>query len=221
MTMQADRLFEVGSTLVRRDVFRGKVWTAWQCRVVADSGDQLALARWPGVPGLVPTTLLRSREDSRAKAIRTLAAGSWELGNCTWQHTTALILMLPGAYFSVNLFFRGNDFAEWYVNFERPFRRTPAGVDTLDLLLDLVIGPDRSYRWKDEDEYRQGRQLGIITDAEHRQVQRAREEVIALLQHGTGPFAEHWLTWRPAPEWATPSLPADAASFPSPAGERA
>ena len=48
----------------------------------------------------------------------------------------------------------------WYANFERPFQRTPIGIDTFDLLLDLVIEPDSSYRWKDEGEYRLGRQLG-------------------------------------------------------------
>jgi hypothetical protein len=41
--------------------------------------------------------------------------------------------------------------AHWYVNFQRPMRRTAIGFDTFDLLLDLVIAPDLSrWDWKDE-----------------------------------------------------------------------
>lgn len=218
MTMRAGQ-FEVGATVVRRDVFGGRVWTAGPGRVVADSDELLALARWPGVQRLVPTTLLHmANGSSRARALLTLATGTWELGKRTWRGTTTLNLMLPGAYFSVSLFFRDDDFAMWYVNFERPYRRTAIGIDTFDLLLDLVIDPDLSYRWKDEDEYRQGRKLGIITDAEHHQVQQARELVLALFEQGTGPFAEHWRTWRRSPEWPIPSLPAVATSFPVSSG---
>ncbi|MBE1609107.1 DUF402 domain-containing protein [Actinopolymorpha pittospori] len=175
----------------------------------------LALARWPGVQGLVATESLHLADtSSRAEALTALASGRWELGKRTWQGTTTLNLMLPGSYFSVILFFRDNDFARWYVNFERPYRRTEIGIDTLDLLLDLVIDPDLSFRWKDEDEYRQGRRLGIITDAEHHRVKQARDQVIALFEQRTGPFAEHWQSWRRSAEWPTPTLPTNVMDVP-------
>ncbi|MGW5360868.1 DUF402 domain-containing protein [Actinopolymorpha pittospori] len=214
MTTQAER-FEVGTTAVRRDVFRGRVWTAGPGRVAADTDELLALARWPGVQRLVATASLDlAGESSRTQALPALASGTWGLGKRTWQDTTALNLMLPGSYFSVILFFRDDDFAKWYVNFERPYRRTEIGIDTFDLLLDLVIDPDLSFRWKDEDEYRQGRRLGIITDAEHRRVEQAREQVIALFNQRTGPFAEHWQSWRRSAEWSTPTLPANVMDVP-------
>jgi hypothetical protein len=66
---------------------------------------------------------------------------------------------------------------------------------------DLVIAHDLSPRWKDEDEYAQCRRLGIVSDAEHRQVQQAREQVIGLFEQPTGPFEDRWQAWRPDPSW--------------------
>ena len=43
-------------------------------------------------------------------------------------------------------------FAGWYVNLQKPFRRTARGFETMDLMLDLVVEVDRSWWWKDEDE---------------------------------------------------------------------
>lgn len=115
---------------------------------------------------------------------------------------------MPGAYFSVDFFFGDvGDLVMWYVNFERPFQRTPIGIDTFDLLLDLVIEPGGSYRWKDEGEYAHARRLGIIGDDEHRQLQKARAHVITLLDQRTGPFDERWLTWQREACWPLPTLP--------------
>lgn len=204
----------MGSTAVRRDVFRGKVWTATPFRVVEDAGDVLALALWPGVRRLAPAhqaALLSARRDEvvRDVALPGLAAGVWELAMWTWTTHTKLSLLLPGTYFSVDLYFRdGSDLLRWYVNFERPFQRTAIGIDTFDLLLDLVIDPDGSYAWKDGGEYAQGRRLGIVSDDEHRHVEQAREQVVALLDQRAGPFDERWTAWRRDPAWPPPTLPA-------------
>jgi hypothetical protein len=72
---------------------------------------------------------------------------------------------------------------------------------------DLVIHPDGTRRWKDEDEYAHHLRLGLITDTEHAAVEAAREEAVALVEARGDMFAEsapqHWL---PDPAWATPSL---------------
>lgn len=222
----ADVAFEVGSTAVRRDIFRGKVWTATPFRVVSDSSDLLALALWPGVERLAPThqaglSSSRRADTVRSLALPNLASGRWELAAWTWETNTKLTLLMPDAYFSVDLFFRdAGDLVMWYVNFERPFQRTPIGIDTFDLLLDLVIEPDTSCRWKDEGEYAQGRRLGVITDDEHDQVQQARDQVFALLDQRTGPFAERWLSWRRETHWSLPRLPANAATWPAAGTEK-
>jgi len=223
---QTGVVFAPGSTAVRRDVFRGKVWTATPFRVVRDGSDLLALAIWPGEKMLAPThqkALLSSRRDEivRTVALPNLAAGRWELAPFTWKLTTKLSLLVPGASFSVDLFFgEAVHLMMWYVNFERPFQRTRIGIDTFDLLLDLVIDPDTSHHWKDEEEYAQARRLGIITDDEHRHVQQAREHVLALLDAKTGPFDERWRSWRRDLYWQLATLPVDATTVPAPQSDQ-
>ncbi|WP_205856591.1 DUF402 domain-containing protein [Phytoactinopolyspora endophytica] len=124
-----------------------------------------------------------------------------------WRDTTRLILSPPDSYFTVSLFFYGDGSRWiWYVDFERPYRRTSIGYDTLDLIIDS----DGTHRWKDEDEYKQGRRLGIITDDDHKKVSQAQEEVIGLLACREGPFRDDWSTWRRDPRWPCPVLPSDA-----------
>ena len=113
-----------------------------------------------------------------------------------------------GCWFSVSRMFSADGaLLCWYVNFQRPPAWRPDGWDTCDLALDLVIDPDGTRRWKDEDEYSQHRRLGIITDAEHAAVQAARGEAVALAEARGGMFTESASQrWRPDPAWATPSL---------------
>ncbi|HZC25809.1 MAG TPA: DUF402 domain-containing protein [Actinopolymorphaceae bacterium] len=197
---------------MRRDVFRGQVWSATPLRTVSDSKDMLAMVLLPGTQKLASTTWIEwcrtGDDDVRSRALPNLAAGTWELDTWTWRDTTKLSLLLADAYFSVDLFFGADGFERWYVNFERPYVRTGVGIDTFDLLLDMLVEPDLSYRWKDEDEYAEGCRLGIITETEQRHVQDARDQVLELLRKGTGPFEERWLAWRPEPGLPLPTLPA-------------
>ena len=210
-------LFAEGSTVVRRDTLNGKVWTAYPYRVVSDSGDVLVLGCWPGVEVLVPTTWihwLRTGDDTvRKQAIPNLASGRWELDRWVWRDTTLVSRFSMDDYFSVHRFIPAGDGpVGWYVNFERPWRRTRLGIDTFDLLLDLEVEPDLSgYAWKDEDEYEQGRRLGLIDDAMHAHVENARHQVLALLADQAGPFADDWSAWRHDPDWPVPTLPPTAA----------
>jgi hypothetical protein len=119
-------VFAEGSTAVRRDVLRGKVWTAAPYRVIRDTDRELMLACWPGVEMLAPTTWiewLRTGDDQvRKQAIPNSAAGAWELGRWTWQDTTLLSRFAAGQYFSISRFFGpGGHCGGWYVDFVRPY----------------------------------------------------------------------------------------------------
>lgn len=131
-----------------------------------------------------------------------------------WQETDLLLWKPPTAWFSINAFFvpdeDGRRLRNWYVNFEHPTRRTDTGFDTLDLALDLVVAPDLTrWEWTDEDEYAHVRRLGIVSDTEHRAVDAARGEVLAMLTERSGPFAQakRWAAWRWKPTWPAPRLP--------------
>jgi Protein of unknown function (DUF402) len=214
--------FAVGSTVVRRDMLGGRVWTATPNRLLADSGQKLVLAYWPGVQMLAPTTWiewLRTGDDEvRKEGIHNLAAGRWDLGPWKWRDTVLVSRFRTGDYFSVHQFSshpNAGEPAHWYVNFELPFGRTAIGIDTCDLLLDLIVDIESlRYRWKDEDEYAQGRRLGLIGDRVHAKIDDARQKVVALIELREGPFGEDWSNWQPGRSWPAPALPPNALSVP-------
>jgi len=219
--------FAEGATVVLRNVRNGKIWSAAPFRVIADTGAGLVIACWPGTENLAPATFtewLRTGDASiRAQAIPHLASGQWELARFTWRDTTLTVRSGERDYFSVHRYAGGDRSSGkahhrggWYVNFELPRQRTAIGVDTLDLLLDLLVEPDLSgYAWKDEDEYAHARRLGVIDDALHARLDEERQRVLALIESREAPFTEDWAIHQPDPHWATPELPPDALVVPT------
>jgi predicted RNA-binding protein associated with RNAse of E/G family len=210
-------VFDTGRAIVRRDVYRGKIVSAWLGRVVHDHGDGLAWALFSGVEMLSRASYVEKlRTGDKSHGLGELATGGWTLASAPLQRTTILAFQLPDTYFSVMVFFReSGELGKWYVNFERPYRRTAIGFDTSDLLLDLVIEPDGTCRWKDEDEYQQGRRLGIVDVTDHAEVEKAREQALGMFARRIGPFEERWVSWRHDPNWTIPTLPANATSLPT------
>jgi len=128
---------------VWRDIHRGRVWRAQACRIVAETVDVVALWIPAGSPAKIPGGGLRIPGDE------------WELVDAA-PRASQLCVARPGRAHSVYVFW--NDAWEpdhWYVNFEQPLRRSPVGFDTFDEKLDLIVQPDGSHRWKDEDELEQ------------------------------------------------------------------
>ncbi|HEY2508342.1 MAG TPA: DUF402 domain-containing protein [Streptosporangiaceae bacterium] len=208
--------FPGGQTIVRRDMFAGRAWSATPVRVISDTPEALLVSHWPGVQLLSPHRYVEAvesgRREDRLRLVRELAAGHWELCERPWRDTTVLTRVSPGAWFSVHRFYDAHHQpGVWYVNFERPAARTALGYDTCDLLIDLVIAPDLgSYQWKDEEEYAVGREAGFISDAEHENVERARDTVLEQLANRQGAFARDWSAWQKDPDWPEPVLPANS-----------
>jgi predicted RNA-binding protein associated with RNAse of E/G family len=207
-----DRLLPVGATAVVRGVFRGLPWYEQAVRILESGASSVTAARWPGAAtreiSFYAQSLQTGDHALRETAREALARGDWELVNSAWQWTGVVERVISGRWFSVSrMFDSGGALLCWYVNFQRPPVWRPDGWDTSDLALDLVVDPDGTRRWKDEDEYAHHLRLGLITDAEHAAVQAAREEAVALVEARGEMFAEsarqHWL---PDPAWATPSL---------------
>lgn len=207
-----DMRFPAGATAVRRHVWKGKVWTATPYRVLDDTGPYFVAAAWPGLRCLFSTSWIDcvTNGGPRDRTLAELASGAWELGWWTWQRTTVRSWYAIDSYFTVRQQFDADHRPlAWYVDFDLPKQRTRLGIDTFDLMLDLVVEPDLSrHRWKDEDEYRHGRRLGLIGDHVHREVDRARQEILGLIETRQGPFAHDWSPLAHA-TWPAPALPAN------------
>ena len=83
------------------------------------------------------------------------------------------------------------NFVCWYVQLHTPVVETKGGFELTDQALDVLVNPDGSWRWKDEDELAEARALGIFTP----------EEGAAVKPWPTG-----WEGWTADPAWETPAL---------------
>ncbi|MGW7603159.1 hypothetical protein [Streptomyces antimycoticus] len=84
------RSFEMGQTVVRRDVYRsGRVWSEHALRVVADTSEALVDACPPGAETRWPALYVKARAGGdrsvRMEAFDAMASGVWELAAAVWQ----------------------------------------------------------------------------------------------------------------------------------------
>jgi len=110
----------------------------------------------------------------------------------------------PGDPFSVLLFQAENGrLRGWYVNLERPQRRTSRGFDYEDELLDVwmpVDGDDPELL--DEDELEEAVARGYVSTERAAVIRANAERVLAEPPWPTG-----WEDWQPEPGWQVPDLP--------------
>ena len=77
----------------------------------------------------------------------------------------------------------------------------------MDLELDLDVGPDLSFAWKDVHDYEKGIETGIILPEWVEGIEMAKTEVLDRLEKRKYPFDGSWLDWQPDPTWSPPTLP--------------
>ena len=95
----------------------------------------------------------------------------------------------------------------WYLNIQEPFRRSSIGFDTQDLELDIVVSPDGSWRWKDDEELEGWIERGRWTAEEVEAIRAEGARVTAELEAGRRWWSDEWAAWEPDPSWPTPELP--------------
>lgn len=98
-------------------------------------------------------------------------------------------------------------FTSWYVNFELPATPTPTGIASMDLVLDIWINPDRTWEWKDGDDFQSVLDDQTLDSEIQDRINTETIQLLHELQTRSGPFADHWLKFRSDPEWSTPNLP--------------
>lgn len=169
--------------------------------VVEDSLSLIALYLPAGTATLMP----RGRVPGSRKP---WGPGQWDLVPGTWDRWQTLFLIVPGEWKGTWVWWTPEwEFLGWYVNFQEPLWRTRWGFDIRDLQLDIVVAPDRTWRWKDEDEFERGQSMGVFSAETTATVRREAEAAVAAIESATWPFDDTYQEWRPAATWGAPDLP--------------
>lgn len=145
--------------------------------------------------------------DVHSRTIENLHHRDWVLGDHIWD-VSSLWILTPDRWHSTWVSWRADDsHLGWYINLQRPMRRTVVGFEAMDLMLDVVAEPDRSWRWKDREEFDEIVRRGIFDRVLADRVMSEALAVIDDLEGRRPPFDSDWPSWRPDAAWGVPSLP--------------
>lgn len=203
--------FEPGRLIVHRNVRHGRIGWVRPARVVND--DERGLLIWIARDSPVASEVHADGRGMRAMPFAEwVTSPSYRPAVTRWDGPPLLKFLPTGAAHSV-WWFRDEQerFANWYVNLEEPGIRWDdgglAGVDVTDQDLDVVVRPDLSWRWKDEEEFAERLALPEhywVTD--EAAVRAEGRRVIALAEAGEFPFDGTWCDFTPPPDWTPPPV---------------
>lgn len=201
---------DTGEIAVRRGMFPdGRITSVQAGYVVQD--DERGLALWVPAGAQTIRRLTPEGEPTRylpyVEEMRTPSVCSPSV----WAPYDNLMLTVPGAGYSVWWTFQPGtgEFVGWYVNLETDSVRWFGGSDHIDQALDLLVAPERTWQYKDQDELEeQLRYPELFWDAAEAKAIRGRAvDLIARAEAGAFPFDGTWCGFRPDPAWALPVLP--------------
>lgn len=201
--------FAPGRVILHRNTRHGRIAFARPVRVVCDDDRGLLVWMAKGTPAINEVTL-----DGRG--MRAMPFAEW-VGHAyrhragAWEGPGILLFFPPDADHSVWFFFTEDGrFACWYVNLEERAVRWDdgplAGIDIVDQDLDIVVESDRSWAWKDEDEFAERLALADrywVRDEDA--VWAEGRRVIKAAEAGEFPFDGTWTDFTPDPAWPTPA----------------
>jgi hypothetical protein len=203
------KIRKAGEVVALRGIYNQRVWSAQPAIVVKDSPEEAALAILPGTECMVPKGYSNGKQGSWRRW--DYKKREWELESFIWHSNRLLVLLEPEKFYATIYFWREdtNQFLCYYINFQLPFWRSPCGFDTLDLELDIIIDPERNWRWKDEDDYQKAIDGGIILKKWSNEINLAKLDIFEKMKKQKYPLDGKWLNWKPDTKWATPKLPAN------------
>ncbi|MGW6460761.1 cytidylyl-2-hydroxypropylphosphonate hydrolase [Streptomyces sp. NPDC055078] len=176
--------------------------------VVQDTAEELVVWLAPGTECVKPVLMDGTPVHEQPLATRYTAPRT--VVRDRWWGTGVLKLARPGQPWSVWLFWEpGWQFKSWYVNLEEPRTRWAGGIDSEDHFLDISVYPDRSWLWRDEDEFAEAQRVGLVDPEKAERVRAAGKAAVEVIRAWGAPFPDGWEHWRPDPAWRVPELPAD------------
>jgi protein associated with RNAse G/E len=203
-----------GDPLVITEVWQGRLWSAIPHTLVSADGTGHVTYLAPDAVGAyatsrgVPGREHLSRGERKLAALQTLVYQVVEVPH-HFTPLASLHFFRPGSWARVNLGWSADlsQFLGWYVNFEVPYQVVDHGLQTMDLVLDMLVTPDRTWRWKDRDEFDDALARGLLSADIAAALEAEAKQVTDQIARGHGPFADGWPAWRPDPRWSTPALP--------------
>jgi hypothetical protein len=202
-------LWRKGRLVLHRDTHHGRVAFVHPARVISDDGRGLLL--WVARGSVVAVERTLDDRGPRDMPFSEWAAAPKALRMTTWRGPGVLRFFPNDVDHSV-WFFRDDagEFTNYYVNLEERAVRWDdgdvAGIDVTDQDLDIVVRPDRSWEWKDEDEFAE--RLALPEHywvPDEAAVWAEGRKVIKQIEAGEFPFDGTWTDFRPDPSWPTPS----------------
>lgn len=200
--------FAPGEVLVRRHWRGGRISLMQVVRVAAD--DEHGLRLW--LPIGSPYWRLVAEDGGGPPDATIDQMRNSRLARFMWSGSDIMIWMPENQPYSVFWFWADGMFSGWHVNLEEPYVRWAdrgcAGVDTADQALGVIVRPDRSWRWRDEDEFRArtGHPL-YWTEAQAAQIRATGDQLVKLAEASAFPFDGMWCGFRPDASWTVPALP--------------
>jgi uncharacterized protein DUF402 len=201
--------FEPGRLILHRDTHHHRIAFVHPARVVSD--DDRGLLIWLARDSVVATEATLDGRGPRDMTFAEWSATERTLQLTTWRGAGVLRLFPPGADHSVWFFFTDDGtFKQWYINLEETAVRWDdgpvAGIDVVDQDLDIVAAPDRSWQWKDEDEFAE--RLALPSQywvPDEAAVWAEGRRVTKMIEAGDFPFDGTWTNFHPDPGWPTPT----------------
>jgi hypothetical protein len=202
-------LLRPGQLILHRNVRRGRLGWVRPARVV--SQDKRGLLLWVDRGSPVANEVADDGRGMRGMPFTEWLTRPHRLEVGIWHGPPVLKFLPTEAAHSVWWFRDETDrFRSWYVNLEEtgvPWDDGDvAGIDVVDQDLDLVVWPDLSWEWKDEEEF-----VERLAFPDHYWVRdeaavRAEgERVIKLVEAGEFPFDGTWCDFVPDPAWTAPA----------------
>jgi protein associated with RNAse G/E len=200
-------MWQPGDVIAWRGIYRQRVWNVLSTIVVKDSPEEIVLTLLPGTECIMPEGYLQGKKSDKRRW--NFKDKYWELETYNWRTNRLLVLLGPGNFYSTIYFWnhQSNEFLCYYINFQLPYQCGLNQVDTLDLDLDLIIHPDFSFEWKDEEDYQKAIEQEIIFPEWIEGIEIAKGDIFNKLEKRQYPFDGSWLDWMPDSNWALPKLP--------------
>lgn len=193
------RRWSPGEAVVVREVWHGRVFEARPAIVVQDELEQTMCL----VPGGVACGVPIGEDGTELR----LPDRPWALEVRERGPNPILSFAWPATPYAVLRWTTEEGTPVWYVNLQDPLRRTSIGFDTVDHALDVIVGLDGTWAWKDEDELGEAVEHGLFTTDEAETFRADGERAVSRILDREPPFDRDWLGWAPDPSWSEPVLP--------------